>query len=495
MSLTKEEIIELETLLRQQEIDKGVQDFWLYCQLKAPKYYTDSKPYLRTLCTVLQNFYEGKLIREDGQPYRKLMLNLPPRFGKTRTMTNFSQWMLGKNQQERIILGSYNDNTAGDFSKYVRDGIEEARQEEDSYIFSDFFPGVKMKFGTNSYYKWALEGQFFTYLGAGIGGSITGKGGSVLMIDDPVKNELEAFNEERMQTIWNWYTGTFLSRGDTEAQSESEIALDPLEIITMTRWSGGDLCGRIVASEDKRNWYVFSLKAYDEATDTMLCERVLSRTRYEDLKKKMIPEIFWANYLQETLEVKGLLYKQLKTYTKLPQDQDGKLLIEGIFNYTDTADEGSDFLCSINYAVFQKEAYITDVLYTKEGMESTEPETAKLLFEGKVNRAKIESNNGGRGFARNVQRLLKENHSSNSTIVEWFHQSENKQSRILSQSAFVQEHIYFPVNWKDRWPQFYKAIATYLKEGKNRNDDAQDCITGVAENLSGVKLEFAGVRY
>jgi len=53
----------------------------------------------------------------------------------------------------------------------------------------------------------------------------------------------------------------------------------------------------------------------------------------------------------------------------------------------------------------------------------------------------------------------------------------------MTQSSFVQEHIYFPVNWKDRWPEFYKAMTTYLKEGKNKHDDAPDCVSGIAESF------------
>ena len=54
------------------------------------------------------------------------------------------------------------------------------------------------------------------------------------------------------------------------------------------------------------------------------------------------------------------------------------------------------------------------------------------------------------------------------------------------------EHIYFPVNWADRWPEFYKAITTYQKEGKNKHDDAPDVLTGIAEKcnkISGLSFE------
>lgn len=461
---------------RLENIERGKNNFWEYCKLTGPAYFKDERTHLKNLAKILQEFYEGKLLREDGKPYKKLMINIPPRHGKSRTLINFCQWIFGKNQEERVIECSYNDDAAGDFSKYTRDGIQQERFISDYYIFSDFFPNVKVKYGSHSYYKWALEGQFFNYLGAGIGGSITGKGGSILIIDDPIKLAEEAFNEERLDKIWNWYTGTFLSRGDAEGG-------EPLEIIVMTRWADGDICGRILASDEANQWYVIKLKVYDEETDKMLCEDVLSKNRFDELKRKMIPEVFYANYFQETIDQKGRLYKSFKTYTDLPKDEKGNLLFDMIKNYTDTADEGDDNLCSINYGIYNGEGYVLDIYYTKDGMEITEPKTAEFLFNGGVNIAKIESNNGGRGFARSVQRIILEVYKSQRVIVRWFHQSQNKRARIMSNSAFVQEHLYFPVNWKDKWPDYYKAMTTYLKEAKNKHDDAPDATTGVAENV------------
>ena len=171
----------------------------------------------------------------------------------------------------------------------------------------------------------------------------------------------------------------------------------------------------------------------------------------------------------------------MKTYSgKLPQ-------FKQIRNYTDTADTGADYLCSINYGVtFAGEAYILDVLYTKAPMEETEPATAKMLLEGGVHMVRIESNNGGRGFARSVQRILREDYRSNTTVVKWFTQTKNKQARIYSHSAWVMEHIYLPEDWKNRWPEYHNAMIRYQREGKNAHDDAPDATTGIAEDCSAV---------
>ena len=103
----------------------------------------------------------------------------------------------------------------------------------------------------------------------------------------------------------------------------------------------------------------------------------------------------------------------------------------------------------------------------------------------------IESNNGGRGFARNVERIYRELFKNNRCRISWFHQSKNKKARILSNSAWVMDHIYFPENWRDRWPDYYKAMNSYQKEGKNKNDDAPDATTGVAEII----IEKSGTKF
>lgn len=125
-----------------------------------------------------------------------------------------------------------------------------------------------------------------------------------------------------------------------------------------------------------------------------------------------------------------------------------------------------------------------DVIYTKEPMEITEPLVARHLYEHKVNKADIESNNGGRGFSRQIDTILKTKYKTNHTVIHAFYQSKNKQARILSNATWIMEHVYFPLNWHTKYPEFYKALTTYQREGKNAHDDAPDALTGVAESIN-----------
>lgn len=377
------------------------------------------------------------------------------------------------------MTGSYNETLSSTFAKQVRDMIA-TEQTQGVTVYRDIFPDTKIKYGEASMNKWALEGsQVANYLATSPTGTATGFGADLIVIDDLIKNSEEAYNSNVLEKHIDWFTNTMLSR------TEKGFKL----IIIMTRWASNDLAGFILSNYD--DVVHINYKAIND-DGTPLDEGTLSLEDFEFKTKNMAKEIVYANYQQEPIDIKGKLYSSIKTYNQLPMDSNNNLLFTAYKNYTDTADTGEDYLCSICYGVYNKEAYILDVLYTKEPMEITEPATAKILMDNNIKEADIESNNGGRGFARAVERYLLEKYNSNCCKVRWFHQTQNKRARILSNATWVMEHIYFPVNWADRWTEFYKAITTYQKEGKNKHDDGPDALTGVAEKcnkISGLSFE------
>ncbi len=255
-------------------------------------------------------------------------------------------------------------------------------------------------------------------------------------------------------------------------------------IIVMTRWHSQDLAGRALRHFTEIGWKVrhVSYQALQE-DGSMLCPELLSHESYLAKTRTMGADIASANYQQIPIDIKGKLYTGFKTYDNLPVDSKGASLLTAVRAYIDTADEGSDFLCCIVYGVYAHEAYVIDVIYTQDAMEKTEPAVADMLTRHRADQAVIESNNGGRGFARNIERLLQVRRNF-FTCIKWFHQSQNKTARILTNATWVMEHIYFPANWRDRWPAFYASLTTYQQNGKNAHDDAEDAITGIAERMN-----------
>lgn len=446
------------------KLELARREFFYFCHLLAPKFYKEDRQYLVDLCNEMQDF----LYSDD----EVLVVNAPPRHGKSRTAQLFVDWVLGKDKTKKIMTGSYNIDLSTNFSKGTRNLIQEEKADEDKIVYSDIFPGIKIKDGDGAMNRWSLEGGYNNYLATSPGGSATGFGADLIIIDDLIKLSQEAYNINVLDSHWKWFTDTMLSR----LEEGGKI------IIIMTRWATKDLAGRVLqwCKDEKKKYRHILLKAH-LGNGKMLCPEILSYRSYKSKISAMSEEIVRANYDQEPIDIKGKLYSSFKTYTQLPKDEKGNILFEGIYSYTDTADEGDDYLCTIIFGVYQKEAYILDVYYTQKPMEETEKEVAKRLYENEANIAYIESNNGGKGFARQVESHLKNTYNSNRTKIIWFHQSKNKKARILSNSTWVMDHIYFPVNWRDKWPEYFQAMNEYQREGKNAHDDAPDATTGVCE--------------
>lgn len=460
-------------------IELAKREFFFYCQLKAPDFYKSDRTFLVNLCNGLQEFVES-----DEEV---CIVNIPPRHGKSRTAGNLVEWCLGNDPTYKIMTGSYNETLSTMFSKNVRNSIQEKKADESKPVFSDVFPGVEIKYGDGAMNLWSLEGGYNNYLATSPTGTATGFGCNLMIIDDLIKSALEANNATVLENHWSWFTDTMLSR----LEEGGKI------IVIMTRWHSEDLAGRVLEwcqNSNKKYRHIKDKALLDPARRLMLCPEILSYESYKDKTSAMGEDIASANYNQEPIDLKGRLYTKFKTYEDIPRDFNGDQLFTEVKNYTDTADEGSDYLCSITYGVYNMEAYVLDIIYTQEAMEHTEGKVAKMLFDHRVNIADIESNNGGKGFARAVESILQQQFQTNKTSIEWFHQSQNKKARILSNATWVMDHIYFPKNWRDRWPEYYKDMNKYQREGKNAHDDAPDATTGIAEKISKGKVKLKTFR-
>lgn len=461
LGLTKKQYEEVQY---QAKLELARRDFWEFCKLLAPDFYMEGRNYLKNICHELQEFYES--------PEETVMiLNEPPRHGKSRTAQMFAKWVFGKNPAEKIITGSYNEQLSTTFSRGVRNDIQERKASKDKIVYSDIFPRTSIKRGSGAANLWTLEGQHISYLATSPGGTVTGFGATLMIIDDIVKNAEEALNETVLESHWTWFTNTMLSRLERGGKI----------IIIATRWNTKDLSGRAIEHYKSIGTPVrlITEKALQD-DGTMLCDGVLDRRAYDLIVKTMGREIVEANYNQNPIDLVGRLYNVgFQTYKQLPVDDKGQSVVEEICAYIDTADQGDDYLVSIIYGVCRGKCYVLDVYMTKEGMEITEGETAKRLYEHKVNKAYIESNNGGRGFGRSVERILREKYHWYKTYVDLFTQSRNKKARILSSATWCQNNIYFPIGWEVNYSDFYGHIMSYQKEGKAEHDDPEDCLAGI----------------
>jgi predicted phage terminase large subunit-like protein len=464
MKLTAEQKIEF-ALEVQRELCR--QDFYSFCKYMDSKFFTPGKPHLKLIAEALQEIADGVI--------KKLAISLPPRAGKSYITSLFCAWLLGKHQEGSIMRNSYAAKLAEKFSKDIRDGIIPSEKYQN--IFN-----INISSKSSAVDGWSLEGHTQTaYFCAGVGGAITGFGcKTVAILDDSIKNIEEALSEITVEATWNWYTSTHLSR----------LEVDCPEIHIATRWTRHDCIGRLTdefSPEYDPDYRVINIPALDEYGKSF-CDEVHTTAEYMAIKKVTDEFIFEAEYMQHPVESKGLLFSSevLKRFTLeelKTTDKDGNRVNkkpDGTLGFTDTADRGADFLCSPIGKKFGLYTYITDVVFTQDGVEITEPLVAQMCIDTKCDIMKIESNNGGTAFARNIRSLIRG--KSPCMVIDEVTTS-NKETRILMNAGYIKEYFYFRSDYVvgSDYDKFMRYLTSYVKMGNNKHDDAPDAVTGLAE--------------
>jgi len=444
--------------------------FWDFEQALYPDIFTDDKKLLKNVADTLQHFYEDS-------PKHYLVISLPPGHFKSFTGKNFVEWVLGKDKHKRIISASNAGDLASTFSSQIRDTILGLNVGKNGIPYPQIFPDTQVKYGFATKSKWELEGSAEpSYRATSPTSAITGARADVFVVDDIIKNALDALNALNLAAYWDWYRNTLFSRADGDNYKF---------IFIMQRWAKGDLSGRII------DFYGDDVEVVDFPVENeageILEPAIMSREKLEEVRKTLAPEIFSANYYQKPMDVEGRLYKQFEEWTELPPCIVKK-------NNTDVADEGKDFLSSWDWFEHDGKVYVTDIYHSNEKAEITEPAVARMLHADGVNTAEFESNNGGKGYARNIERELTKL-GNKKCVVLWTPQTANKEARILASSAWVQRNVFMPPNWMTKYPQAAEQILTYVAGGKNAHDDAPDVLATIYERVANTKpLEYGSVR-
>ena len=438
--------------------------------------FLELQPFHRTYYRVLEAFAAGRV--------RRLIVTMPPQHGKSVGATTLlPAYVLGLDPDLRVAIASYSGSLASKFNRRVQ-RILESRE------YAAFFPDTSIKQGARppGYIRTADEveiiGRRGGLLSVGREGSLTGNRVDCFVLDDLYKDALEANSPLVRANCWEWYTSVVRTRMHNTSR----------ELIVFTRWHEEDLIGTLAAREPVEElrtwsqldalpadrWLHLNFEALKTAPPTEIDPRQPGEALWEqqhgaallEAKRRLDPLQFEAMYQGRPSAREGLLYGlNFAEYDDLPHE------IVRRANYTDTADTGDDYLCSVCYAVDADGViYVTDAVYSREPMETTEPLVGEMLVRSDTRQAAVESNNGGRGFARAVQALAP------GVRVEWFHQSANKEARILSNSATALHLVRWPRGWNLRWPELYAHLTTYRRKFRaNRWHDAADVVTGIVE--------------
>jgi predicted phage terminase large subunit-like protein len=251
---------------------------------------------------------------------KKLMIFLPPRHGKSELCTiRYPAFRLELNEDSsrvetlhatsvqatsvratpthatsvqplRVIVGAYNQTLADKFSRRTRRIVEERL-------------GLSSERSAVEEWETPSGGSLRA---VGVGAGITGQGGDLIIIDDPVKSREEADSPAYRDRVWDWYTNDLYTR------QEPGCAM----VLIMTRWHKDDLAGRILASDDGPHWTVVNLPAEAEENDPLgrpvgaaLCPDRFDLAKLADIKRVMARD-YYALYQQRPQAREGGMFKE-----------------------------------------------------------------------------------------------------------------------------------------------------------------------------------------
>lgn len=302
-TLSKEEnakkMLALERLVRAKKSREKLIDFAQFTS-PAPDNPEDSsltkyqaKRHHQALAAALEEVSRGNI--------KRLIVSMPPRHGKTELCcVRFVPWYLAKFPGKHAIYATYNEQLAKDKGSEVR-----AIMAEPAY--SQIFPDCHLAKGGKAQGRLKTTNQNWAYF-VGRGGSITGRGGDLIVVDDLFKNDEEADSPAMREKVWKWFTGTIMNRFMTD---------DGVMILVMTRWHEDDVIGRLTDPENPnyseevaRGWDVVNIPAEAEYGD------ILGR----ELGEPLWPERFGKKYLAEQKALSARRYSCLFQGNPAPEE-------------------------------------------------------------------------------------------------------------------------------------------------------------------------------
>ena len=435
----------IEALKKELKHELCRREFWEFCLFYDQDFFS-KRDFLHEIAIGFQQIEEKKI--------NSLSVSMPPRAGKSYITSLFCAWVIGRNPTESVMRNTCTATLYLKFSYDVRTIVKSDK-------FKQVFNNVHLSDDKANLQGWNTNhSKQVGYFGAGVGGTIIGFGATKIGVTDDLYRNLEdALSDTVNDRIIQW----------KEATHDSRFESGCARIDIGTRWSINDVIGRNIQQKiyDK-SIIVAALNENNES----FCTDVMTTEEYLTKKKRTDPSIWAAEYQQEPVDIKGRLFSDLKfiSTTDLNSIKDK---IEGCIGYVDVADQGADYTAMAILAVINKDFYLVDYVFNKSNTDVTLPLIVAKLNEWKVTYCRVESNSMGAMFARQIQKEVK-------TKILQVHNSTNKQTRILMNSVFIQQRINFLQSGTPENELFIENVLNYSKEGKNKNDDAPDCLAGLS---------------
>lgn len=419
----------------------------------------------RVMCDVL-----GKWIRKE---ITRLMVFTAPRHGKSELVSRrLPAFLFGLNPNERIIATSHTADLATSMNRDVQRIIDSPEYHavfQNTTLFRDNVRATAKKAWLRNNDIFEIVGHRGVYRCAGVGGSITGHGGTRLIIDDPVKDAEQANSITYRNRLWEWY-GKVLR---TRLEKNGTI------LLTVTRWHEDDLAGRLLslAKSDPKaeQWHVLVIPA--------VCEE-LQPWDPRQIGDALWPEEFPLSYFEELKAIDSMGFNAL--YQQRPSAQEGNIFKRDYWRFYERLPEGiEEWICSWDMAVKDKEVndYYVGQVWAKKGAN---------LFLVDQYRRKIEFTEGITVFLKQIvdypkigAKLIEDKANGSPSIqvlkqkisgIHPINPHGSKQERARAQAYWVKNgNVYLPQPTSANW--VYEFIDEWANFPNGKHDDQVDAGT------------------
>ena len=431
-----------------------------------------------------------------------LVLNLPPRVGKT-TVGLFLQTLLGGMFPDESILSA--GHTTGLIQTFYNEIMNLMNDTE--YRYHEIFPNNHIVDKSSEYYYFDLnkKRRFHTYNFVSIETGGTGKvqAERLLYCDDLVKDVEQANNPDRLEKLYHNYTSTIKDRKIQRLCKDGLYRPCP-EIHICTPWSLHDVTSRVIANAkeygDMNRVRIVSIPCYDENGESNFMYdygKGFNTQYYKEMEIAEDPVIFSAKYLMTPVERDGLVFSKdnVSFYNNLPGGKPDRIIA-----YADPTHGGADyFSLPIGY-VYGNEIYIEDVLFENNfgGDDYIRPKICDIIIRNNVTRLGIEKPNGGDFLASLIEKDLRSKNYYCHITTHNVPTTKSKNDRILAKqneikgiaTEFGTYRIYFKdlTLLKGNTP-YLTAMRQLFSWNQNpsmknkQHDDFPDSLAGMLANL------------
>jgi hypothetical protein len=441
-------------------------NFWAFCCYYDWDFYKVNrrffKPVAQLFQTVIDEYKQGNAI--------SVSVSMPPRSGKSYITSLFAAFWLSQFPEQSVMRNSCTSSLYQKFSYDTRNIIR-------SQKFRELFPAIELQGDKQNLDGWNLTtSKQVGYFGAGVGGTIIGFGANLAITDDLYKSMQDALSSNTNAFVKLWKESAHDSRKEKNCP----------EIFIGTRWTKDDIIGEAM----EKGYLAESISIAALVNDKSFCEDVKTTAEYLQIKERISPSTWNAEYMQEPLSLEGLLLPIESLHFGKPSTETHFCVAVG-----DPADTGGDKYSMPFIDVLEHEGqlacYVRDVIHSTAGIEAN---TSRIIDKSNYNNTEqifIESN--GVGLAAVIH--LKNNLGVHRKLSA-FPSTLNKEVRIQSHYEFVQKYFIFDqekMQSDQEYREFVRDLTSYTKIGDNKHK--KDAIDVCCSAAAIIKIKYKKVLY